>query len=113
MVITKNTPFTVAEITAMKEVYGEYIKTVIDVKKKICVGGIVMHVDGEQILLNAKSSQSDIWGGGIDIKTSEIDFQSMINIRPREGNMSNIISNPELQNTYATLTKYFFKLLYE
>ncbi|MBP7118607.1 hypothetical protein KBA63_00835 [Candidatus Woesebacteria bacterium] len=113
MVITKQTPFTSEEISQMKEVYGEYIKTVIDIRKKICVGGVVMHVDGEQLLIQENSNQSDIWGGGIDIKTTEIDFQSMINIRPHDNNMSNIIANPDIQNEYSSLTKYFFKLLYE
>jgi hypothetical protein len=112
MTITKTEPYLLEEIEQLKEVYGNYIKTVIDTKKKVCVAGVVMHVDGEQILLNQGSKQSDIWGGGIDTITKDIDFQSMINIRSSDNNPSNIITNIQVQTEYAELTKYFFKEIY-
>jgi len=113
MIITKTEPFTKEEFEKLKEQFGVYIKTVIDVENKICSAGMDMHFDGEQILLNQGSKQSDIWGGGIDLETKTIDFNSFINIRPNDKNTSNEIQSPETRTEYEKLVKYFFKVLYE
>jgi hypothetical protein len=113
MIITKTEPFTKEEFEKVKEQFGVYIKTVIDVEMKVCSAGMDMHFDGEQILLGQGSKQSNIWGGGIDLVTKTIDFNSFINIRPNDGNTSNEIQNPEIRTKYEELVKYFFKVLYE
>lgn len=113
MIITKTEPFTKEEFEKVKEQFGVYIKTVIDVENKICSAGMDMHFDGEQILLDQGSKQSNIWGGGIDLETKTIDFNSFINIRPNDDNTSNEIQNPEIRTKYENLVKYFFKVLYE
>lgn len=109
MIITKSSPFSKAEIEKLKEQFGIYIKTVIDVEKQICSAGANRHFDSEQILLKKNSLQSDIWGGGIDLETKVIDFNSFINIRPQENNRSNEIQNAKIREKYQKLTKYFFK----
>ncbi len=108
MIITKAQPFTKAEIERLKEVFDVYIKTVIDVKKIACSAGMDRHFEGEKILLNQGSKQGDLWGGGIDLETKVIDFNSFINIRPNDNNTSNQIQNPEIRKEYEELTKYFF-----
>lgn len=113
MILTKTTPFTADEITQLKEQFAFYIKTVIDVEKKICSAGCDRHVDSEQILLKQGSSQQDIWGGGIDLETKAIDFNSFINIRPEQNNTSNEIQHEQIRKQYESLTKYFFTVLYE
>ncbi|MBI2268562.1 MAG: hypothetical protein HYU80_03955 [Candidatus Blackburnbacteria bacterium] len=55
------------------------------------------------------SRQSDIWGGGIDIDSKAIDFNSFINIRPNDNNNSNEILDPKVREEYERLTKHFFK----
>ncbi|MBI2613795.1 MAG: hypothetical protein HYW62_03405 [Candidatus Levybacteria bacterium] len=107
MIITKKEPYTKKEIEKLKEVFDVYIKTVIDVEKKICSAGMDRHFEGEKILLNQGSSQSDVWGGGIDIETKQVDYNSFINIRPNE-NLSNEIQDPAIRKKYEELTKYFF-----
>ncbi len=74
MIITKNTPFSQEEIKKLAEQFEVYIKTVIDVRKRVCSAGMDRHFEGEQILLQQGSAQSDIWGGGIDLGSEEIDF---------------------------------------
>lgn len=113
MVVTKQNPFTKEEITGLSERFNTYIKTVIDIERKICSAGCDMHYDSEQILLASGSSQKDVWGGGVDLTTKIIDFNSFINIRPKEGNDSNEILDPEIKKKYKELTEYFFKELYE
>jgi hypothetical protein len=113
MIVTKSSPYTKGEIEKLKEVFDSYIKTVIDVEKKICSAGADRHFESEKILLKQKSKQSNIWGGGIDIDTKDIDFNSFINIRPTDNNPGNEILDPEIRKRYDELTRYFFKKIYE
>lgn len=109
MIITKSEPFTKEEIEQLRETFDTYIKTVIDVDKEICSAGMDRHFEGEKILLDQGSKQPDIWGGGIDLETKMIDFNSFINIRPNDNNNSNEILDPEIRAEYEKLTRYFFK----
>ena len=65
-----------------------YVKVVVDIKRKILSAGGELHADGEKLMLQDGSAQADLWGGGIDLETDSLDFDSMINIRPRQGNTS-------------------------
>ncbi len=112
MIITQSEPFTLDQIEELKKRYEVYIKTVIDLEKKICSAGMEMHYEGEQILLGQGSKQSDIWGGGIDLETKSIEFNSFINIRPADNNTSNEIQAPERREEYEKLTRFFFKELF-
>lgn len=109
MIITKLEPFTKSEINKLKEQFDVYIKTVIDINKKICSAGMDRHFEGEKVLLNQGSKQSDIWGGGVDLETKTIDFNSFINIRPNDNNFSSEIQNAQIRAEYEELTKFFFK----
>ncbi len=108
MTITKNDPFTKDEIIKLRELFDVYIKTVIDIKRKVCSAGCNRHFDSEKILLDKGSKQEDLWGGGIDLETKIIDFNSMINIRPQQGNTSNEIQDLNKRQEFEKLTKYFF-----
>lgn len=113
MIITKSEPFTSGEIIKLRETFDTYIKTVIDVEKKVCSAGCDRHFESEKILLDRGSNQDSLWGGGIDLETKIVDCNSMINIRPSQDNNSNEILDPVLRNKYQELTKYFFPTLYE
>ena len=112
MTILSSKPYALAEIEQLKKQFEVYIKTVIDVDRKICVAGMDRHFEGEQILLKEGSSQKDIWGGGIDLETLEIDYNSFINIRPNDNNLKNDIQSETLKQKYKELTEYFFQNLY-
>lgn len=109
MLITKPSPFSIEEINKLKEQFDSYIKTVIDINRKVCSAGMDRHFEGERILLINGSKQSYIWGGGIDLETKIIDFNSFINIRPNDNNTSNEIQNQDIRKKYEELTKYFFQ----
>jgi len=113
MVMTKNSPFTKEEIEHLKEQFDVYIKTVIDIEKKICSAGCDRHFESEKILIDDGSLQSDVWGGGLDVETKMIDFNSFINIRPNDRNTSNEIQDPQIRKVYENLTKFFFGEIYE
>ncbi|PIR78915.1 MAG: hypothetical protein COU26_04020 [Candidatus Levybacteria bacterium CG10_big_fil_rev_8_21_14_0_10_36_30] len=109
MIITKSTPFTKEEIEKLKEKFDIYIKTVIDINKKICSAGCDRHFESEEILLKQKSKQKDLWGGGIDLETKTIDCNSFINIRTADNNTSNEIQDTETRKQFEELSKFFFK----
>lgn len=109
MIITKSEPYTKEEIEKLTEVFDVYIKTVIDIQRKICSAGMDRHFEGEQILLRDGSKQSAIWGGGVDLETKIVDFNSFINIRPGDNNTSNEIQDQLIRKQYEDLTKHFFQ----
>ena len=109
MIFTKDKPFIKKEIESLKEEFGTYIKTVIDIENKICSAGASKHFENEAILLKQSSNQSNLWGGGIDLKTLAIDNNSMINIRPNDNNLSNEIQDPKIRLQFENLMRYFFK----
>ena len=109
MIITKKEPYTKEEIEQLKDKFEFYIKTVIDIEKKICSAGADRHFESEKVLFEQGSKQADLWGGGIDIKTKVIDFNSFINIRPLDKNTSNEIQDAAIREEFETLTKYFFE----
>lgn len=113
MIVTKSQPFTKEEIEKLRELFDVYIKTVIDIEKKICSAGADRHFESEKILLDQGSKQSNLWGGGIDMEAKIIDCNSFINVRPRDKNTSNEIQESQLRMKFEELSKYFFKKLYE
>jgi hypothetical protein len=113
MIITKNKPYTKEEIAGLKDLFDVYIKTVIDINRRVCSAGCDRHFESERILLEQGSKQSDVWGGGIDLETKIIDGNSFINIRPVDNNTSNEIQDSEKRKIFENLTKYFFKEIYE
>lgn len=109
MIITKSQSFTEEEIEKLKEQFDVYIKTVIDVENKVCSAGMDRHYEGEKVLLAQGSKQKDLWGGGIDLETKTIDFNSFVNIRPNDNNTSNEIQDDKIRETFEQITKFFFQ----
>jgi hypothetical protein len=108
VIITKSQPFTKEEIGKLRECFDVYIKTVIDIRKKICSAGCDRHFESEKILSDDGSKQSDIWGGGLDLETTIIDVNSFINIRPADNNTGNEIQDPHIRREFEKLMRYFF-----
>ncbi|MDP2941575.1 MAG: DUF5674 family protein [Candidatus Omnitrophota bacterium] len=100
-----------ADEDSLKKASGDldgYVKVVVDVRRKILSAGGKLHSDGERLLLEDGSKQADLWGGGIDLETNEIDFDSMINLRPGQGNSSREVLD---QNTRKTMEAVIRSLL--
>ena len=86
-----------------EDLYG-YIKVVVDIRRKILSAGGQKHVDGEQLLLQDGSHQEDLWGAGLDLETNEMDFDSMINLRPAQ-NASREILNSKIRQQVESITR--------
>lgn len=82
---------TVEELQEMAgKMYGTLVKADVDTAKNLLIVDMEMHADGEAYLLENGSVQSDLWGINLhpdNYGTDEfIEFDSMINIRPRQSN---------------------------
>lgn len=69
--------------------YGDMVKVVVDVERKILAIGGELHADDEATLLADGSKQQHLWGANIYVEktgTERIEYSSLINIRPAQGN---------------------------
>lgn len=98
-------PATPIQIQEMLEVYPILIKIVVDVRRRLLAGGGEMHADCEALLLAEGSEQDDLWGANWYPAEQQIEFESLINIRPRQGNRSIVIQSEELRRQVAAITR--------
>lgn len=85
------------ELQEMAAYFDGYIKVVVDIDREILAGGGDRHSDDETILLDDGSKQQHLWGGGLDIETREIDYNSIINLKPKQDNPSRDILSKEIR----------------
>lgn len=88
---------------------GVYIKVVVDIERELLAAGGERHFDAEQKLLEYGSNQGDLWGGGVDVKTGEIDYNSMINLRPKQDNFSRDIMSAETRKEFYKIVRKLLK----
>jgi len=85
-------PISMVELRAAgEELFGEMVKAVVDVEKGVMAAGGELHSDEEAFLLERNSRQENLWGINLytDRELSDmVEFDSMINIRPRQNNRS-------------------------
>lgn len=99
---------TIKELSQMAEnMYGSLVKADVDIAKNILIVDMGMHADGEAFLMESGSKQNDLWGINLhpsDYGTDDfIEFDSMINIRPSQGNPSKDILNPTIRKQIINL----------
>lgn len=85
---------------AAREWFGDMVKAVVDVERGIMAIGGEMHADEESLLLDDGSIQQFLWGINIwPNRSSEnwIEFDSMINIRPKQNNRTRGVENTEIR----------------
>lgn len=79
-------------LSQLKEIaagFGNLVKVVIDVEKGIMAVGGELHADEEAVLLEKGSCQRNLWGINLYPELqgdSFIEFDSVINLRPMQGN---------------------------
>jgi len=98
------TSISIAELTEYAQrMYGELVKAVVDIEQNRMVIDAEMHADQESFLLETGSRQSDLWGINLypeDFGNEDfVEFDSMINIRPGQGNRSRSVEDPAIQKT--------------
>jgi Protein of unknown function (DUF5674) len=90
-----------AEIATLAgERFGDMVKAVVDVSRGVMAIGGELHADEEAALLDDGSRQADLWG--INLYPGErgaawIEFDSMINVRPGQGNRTRDVADERLR----------------
>jgi hypothetical protein len=77
--------------------FGEMVKAVVDVQEGIMAVDAELHADEEEALLERGSAQANLWGINLypDVVGEDwIEFDSMINLRPSQGNRSRGVDDP-------------------
>lgn len=74
-----------------KHYFGDMTKGVVDIEKEVVAIDAELQADLEMLLLKNGSKQEQLWG--IDLYPDEngedfLEFDSLINIRPRQNNRS-------------------------
>lgn len=80
--------------------FGNMIKGVVDVRKEVMAIDGELHSDEEALLIEEGSNNCDLWGINIYpelINEDWIEFDSMINLRPIQGNRSREVENSEIK----------------
>jgi hypothetical protein len=94
----------IKELTEMSAKMSEpLVKAVVDVARRSLVVDAGLHADEEFFLLEEGSKQQDLWGINLwpeSFGTDDfVEFDSMINIRPAQGNRSRGVDDPEARMT--------------
>jgi len=97
-----------SELTDMaSNMFGSIVKGVVDLQNQSLVVDADMHADEEQFLIDRGSKQEDLWGINLHpdkYHSNEfVEFDSMINIRPRQHNPSRNVLDDEIRRQIITL----------
>ena len=82
--------------------FGDMVKGVVDVVGRKIALDAEMHADLETLLLQEGSQQKNLWGFNLYPEMKEddfLEFDSLINIRPNQGNRSRGVEDPAIQQT--------------
>lgn len=106
-------PLTVEELkTIARERFGDMVKAVVDVRKRVVAIGGELHADEEALLLDQGSHQDDLWGINIYVdqpRENWIEFDALINIRPSRGNRSRLVENAATQKLIVEIVHLFIR----
>lgn len=96
-----------------KERFGDMVKAVVDVELEVMAIGGELHADEEAFLLERGSKQENLWG--INIYTSSpfgerVEFDSMINIRPRQNNRSRDVQDLSIREKIIIIVNKLFEI---
>lgn len=103
-ILILRTPVTPEALELRVRLLGDMVKFVVDVERGILALGGELHSDGEAMLIQDGSRPADLWGGNYHpgLGPEEcIRFTSLINIRPRQGNLSMEIGDAALRSRIA------------
>jgi hypothetical protein len=87
--------------------FGDMVKYVVDVERRIAAVGGQLHADAEQLLLDAGSRQRDLWGANYYPGKGPddcIEYTALVNIRPAQGNRSMLIADDAIRGRVREIT---------
>lgn len=96
------TTISLDELKEMSQnMFNNIVKAVVDIEQEIMVVDAMLHADQEEYLLEQGSIQENLWGINLHPELfgspDFVEFDSMINLRPGQGNRSRGVDNPNIQ----------------
>lgn len=92
-----------------ESMFGNLVKAVVDIEQGMMVVGGEMHADEEALLLGEGSPQPRLWG--INLYPAQfgtprfIEFDSVINIRPRQGNRTRSVDDTVVRAAVTSIVE--------
>lgn len=86
--------------------FGDMVKAVVDVSRELLAIDAELHADLEALMLENGSDQKDLWGINLypDLPAeSFLEYDSMINIRPSQGNRSRSVDSETVRKKIAEI----------
>lgn len=96
----------------LKSTFGALVKAVVDIERGIIIAGMAMHSDGEEILLESGSKQANLWGINLYLQQSDdewIEYDSVINLRPSQGNVSRGVDDPAIRQKIREIINHLIQ----
>src|SRR3990172_4493134 len=87
--------------------FGDMVKIVVDVRRRVAAVGGELHADAEQVLLSQGSAQADLWGANYYPGQGPdgcLEYTALINIRPSQGNRSMELQDAEMRRAVRDIT---------
>ena len=98
------------ELKELKEMadrgFGNFVKAVVDIEKGIMAIDGELHSDEEALLLENGSKQENLWGINLypELKGEDlVEFDSLINLRPFQGNRSRGINDLQIRQKIGVI----------
>jgi hypothetical protein len=82
--------------------FGTMVKAVVDIDRELLAVDGELHSDLEALLIENGSKQQSLWGINLypEMKGDDlVEFDSMINMRPSQGNRSRGVESAQLRKT--------------
>ena len=92
--------------------YGEMVKGVVDIDRRIMALDAELHSDLEKFLLEDGSDQKSLWGINLypDVEGDDfIEFDSLINISPRRNNFSRDVEDDAIRSQIRSIVNNLIK----
>lgn len=90
-----------------QRMFGNLVKAVIDIDRGIMAVDADLHADQEALLLENGSKQESLWGINLypELEGEDfLEFDSMINVRPSQGNRTRGVENEEIRKKILDIT---------
>src|SRR3989344_30032 len=110
MILILNRKITPEEFQQVREIYNDYIKTVMDIERNILVVGGEYHIDCEEILIRSGSKLENLYGGGYRVSTKEIEYMAMSNYKPALGKTTYEIMDGDIRTKLKELTEKYLEI---